>query len=123
MFENAPSVERRNSLADWIFRGGVGVAFIAIGWGKFDSGTEWVTLFRQIGLGQWFRFFTGVVEMLGGVLALWPRTAGVGLLLLAITMFAAALVHIFLLGHALHALAPGALCFILLALWFDRRAN
>jgi hypothetical protein len=40
---------------------------------SFPNGTEWVGLFRQIGLGQWFRYFTGAVEILGGVLVLVPR--------------------------------------------------
>lgn len=121
MFEQANSLEPRNALADWIFRGGAGIAFVLIGWAKFESGSEWVTLFQQIGLGQWFRYFTGVVEILGGALTFLPRTAGYGLLLLAVTMFAAALIHIFVLGRALHAIVPAALCFILTALWFDRR--
>jgi uncharacterized membrane protein YphA (DoxX/SURF4 family) len=61
-------------------------AFLFIGWGKFAGGTEWVGIFQQIGFGQWFRFFTGVVEMLGGLLVLIPQMATGGYALLAVTM-------------------------------------
>jgi hypothetical protein len=27
------------------------------------SGSEWVRLFQQIGIGQWFRYFTGVAPV------------------------------------------------------------
>ena|SRR5580658_8374343 len=88
MFEQAG--EPRNALGDWILRGGVGVAFLFIGWGKFACGSEWVGIFEQIGFGQWFRFFTGVVEMLGGLLVLIPQLATGGYALLAVTMAGAA---------------------------------
>jgi len=45
----------------------VGVLFIAIGYGKFDGNPRrmWFRIFEQIGLGQWFRIFTGVVQVTG----------------------------------------------------------
>jgi uncharacterized membrane protein YphA (DoxX/SURF4 family) len=85
MFEQSAASER-NPLSDWILRIGVGVCFLLIGWGKFQGGTEWVEMFQQIGMGQWFRYFTGVVEALGGLLVLIPISATAGFALLAVTI-------------------------------------
>ena len=99
MFEQATAGEPRNVFGDWALRGGVGLVAIMVGWDKFPTDTMWVQMFQQIGLGQWFRYFTGIVEILGGVLVLIPRAAPAGLALLAVTMAAASLIHIFVLGH------------------------
>jgi putative oxidoreductase len=81
MFEQTNLAEHRSALTDWILRGSIGVVFVLFGAEKFPAGTDsmWVKLFQQIGIGQWFRYFTGVVEVLGGVLALIPWTAMAGL--------------------------------------------
>jgi hypothetical protein len=59
MFEEA-STESHSALSSWMSRGAVSVAFIFFGVDKFSPG--WVQLFQQIGIGQWFRYFTGVGE-------------------------------------------------------------
>lgn len=57
-----------------------------------------VEIFDQIGIGQWFRVLTGIVEVVGGIAILVPATAALGGLLLATTMFVAVLVHLFVIG-------------------------
>jgi len=51
--------------AFWVIRFSVALIFVSFGLDKFDSrpGSEWVLIFTRIGLGQWFRVFTGVVEV------------------------------------------------------------
>ncbi len=68
MFEQASPGEWRNQIADWVLRGAITLVFVLFGLEKFPSapGTPWVKLFQQIGFGQWFRYFTGVVEIIGG---------------------------------------------------------
>jgi hypothetical protein len=56
-----------------------------------------VQLFAQIGLGQWFRVVTGIVEIVGAVALLYPRLASVGGVWLGATMFFGALTHILVL--------------------------
>ena len=70
MFEQA-NVETRNALGEWILRGGVAILFILFGAKKFSSGprSHWVDLFQEMGAGQWFRYLTGVVEVLGALAA------------------------------------------------------
>ena len=77
-------------------RAGVMLAFVSFGVDKFDArpGGEWVTIFARIGFGQWFRVATGVVEILGGILYLFPRTLLIGAALLASAMAGATLAHL-----------------------------
>ena len=101
MFEHANLREPRNEVVDWFLRGGIAVAFIVFGADKFPSGPKspWFRLFQEIGAGQWFRYFTGVIEILGGVLVLVPWTVTLGLALLASTMAAAGTILICVIGR------------------------
>jgi len=56
-----------------------------------------VDLFAQIGLGQWFRVVTGVVEIAGAVALLIPGLASLGALWLGGTMIGAVATHVFVL--------------------------
>jgi len=68
----------------------------------------------QIGFGQWFRYFTGCIQVLGGVLVLIPRTFVCGILMIACTIAGAAMAWIFLLGSPLIAVIPAALLGVVL---------
>ena len=123
MFEGASSAGDRDRLGDWVLRGGVALAFVLFGCDKFPShaGASWVTFFDQVGVGQWFRYFTGVVEVLGALLVLIPRTARAGLALLAVTMACAALIVAFRLGQPANAI-PSSIFFVILSgIWWSRR--
>jgi len=122
MFEEQAPSNSRGALTDWILRGGVAAAFALFGAEKF-SDPQWVRTFQQIGFGQWFRYFTGVVEILGGLLVLLPWTVTAGLALLACTMFSAALIWIFILGQGANAIIPGAFGFALVLFWLNRRGR
>ena len=124
MFEQS-SVAQRNPLADWAVRGGFALVFFMAGWDKFgsDPHSTWVTMFQQIGIGQWFRYFTGVVEMLGALLLLIPRGATAGLFLLVCTMLTAALLWTFVLGHPANSIVCGALGGGMVAYWWSRRSD
>ena len=79
---------------DWVVRLGIAILFGLMGWDKFDRQTTWIHIFQQIGFGDWFRYFTGVVEVLGAALVVIPYTVTLGLGLLVVTMIGAALAHI-----------------------------
>ncbi|VUC78370.1 Uncharacterised protein [Raoultella terrigena] len=57
-----------------------------------------VAIFEHIGLGQWFRIVTGLVEVISAIALLIPSFAGLGGLVLAITMCFAILTHLFVIG-------------------------
>lgn len=121
MFEQASVGESRNGLSDWMLRGAIALIFVLAGADKFGPG--WVRFFQQVGVGQWFRYFTGVVEIVGGILVLIPRTVEGGLALLACTMASAALIVIFVLGRPADSVFSGALLVALLVFWWNRRGR
>ena len=85
------------------------VAFIGIGKGKFEAHSDWIEIFERLGFGQWLRYFTGVLQVGGGLLVLIPRTSAVGIIMLAITMVGAMGAWVLFLGVPLAAIIPGAI--------------
>ena len=99
-------------------RAGVGVLFVFIGYTKFDDDPkgEWVQIFDEIGIGQWFRYVTGVVQVTGGLLMPFRRTLTAGAVLLGSTMLGAAIVDGFILGSPM-LIIPLMLLFIVATVW------
>jgi putative oxidoreductase len=97
------------SATRWALRISVALVFAGTGLEKFSSDptSYWVHVFSDIGLGQWFRYFTGVVEALGGLLFLIPRATPVGAFLLVSSMVGAMAVHIAVFEHPADSLFPG----------------
>src|SRR5260370_38093095 len=81
----------------WTLQGIPAAAFLAAGFAKLAGVPFMVDLFEQIGLGQWFRVATGVVEVTGAIALLVPGLASVGALWLGFTMVSAMATHVFVL--------------------------
>src|SRR5215831_15110004 len=64
---------RIDVLKKWMLRAVVALLFICVGSNKFAARSPWIQIFAQIGFGQWFRYFTGVLQIAGGLLVLIPR--------------------------------------------------
>jgi uncharacterized membrane protein YphA (DoxX/SURF4 family) len=73
-------------------------AFVAAGGAKLAGVEMMVATYDTIGLGQWFRYFTGIVEITGAVLLWLPGRQVVGAALLGATMVGAVLTHLLILG-------------------------
>lgn len=101
----------RNAIA-WILQVLLALAFLAAAGAKLASVPMLVDEFNLIGLGQWLRYVTAIVEIIGAIALLTPRFVAYGALWLAITMFFATLAHLF----AMHNNPTPAL--VLLALNF-----
>jgi uncharacterized membrane protein YphA (DoxX/SURF4 family) len=82
----------------WAVRLLLALAFGAAGVAKLAGVPMMVQNFEQIGLGQWFRYVTGLVEITGVLLLLVPRTGFWGGLLLGVTMLCAIAAHLLVLG-------------------------
>jgi putative oxidoreductase len=82
----------------WILSGLVALAFIWAGGGKLAGTAVMVGLFDKVGLGQWFRYFTGFLEVAAGIGLLIPRYAFYAAVLLAIVMVVAVIAHLTVLG-------------------------
>src|ERR1700743_3964734 len=70
--------------------------FLAAGGAKLAGVPFIVQLFEQVGLGQWFRIVTGVVEIIGALALLYPGLASIGGLWLGGTMVGAVATHLFI---------------------------
>lgn len=97
------------------------VAFFAAGAAKLIGAPMMVESYEVIGLGQWFRYLTGIIEV-GGAVLLWiPRRQAWGAALLGATMVGAVLAHLVVLGMSTVApsIVLGLLCAF--ALWSYRK--
>ncbi|MDG1459216.1 MAG: DoxX family protein, partial [Pseudoprimorskyibacter sp.] len=74
------------------------LAFVAAGAAKLAGAEMMVQTFDAVGVGQWFRYVTGVIEI-GGAALLWVRGRQlIGAGLLCSTMIGAVLTHLLILG-------------------------
>jgi uncharacterized membrane protein YphA (DoxX/SURF4 family) len=82
----------------WVLQIAAAGMFLMAGFSKLSGNPQMVGLFEAIGLGQWFRYLTGALEVAGAFLLLIPRTSGLGALMLAGVMVGAVLTHVFIVG-------------------------
>jgi putative oxidoreductase len=119
--------EKRTAIdvyTEWLPRLAVVFGFVLIGATKFSTGHgEWYRIFELIGLGQWFRYFTGAVQVLGAILMLARRTRTIGAAMLACTMVGAMVVDVFIAHAVGFAFAPLVLLGIVAATWFAGLRN
>lgn len=87
------------------------LAFAAAGGAKLLGVAMMVHTFDAIGVGQWFRYLTGAIEV-GGAILLWvPGRQAMAAALLGATMVGAVMAHLLILGpSALPAVALGLIC-------------
>lgn len=94
----ASAPPRWKSVSLWVVRGLLALAFASAGGAKLYGVPMLVDEFQHMGLGQWFRYFTGTLELLGAVLILAPSLAAFGAVLLICIMIGATLMHLFVIG-------------------------
>jgi len=94
----------------WIVRILLAAAFVMAGGSKLAGAPAMVATFDKIGLGQWFRYFTGLTEIFGALLLVIPVTGLWGALILLATMCCAVATHLLRIGGSpLAAIVLGAL--------------
>lgn len=94
----------------WSLQVLLALVFLAAGGAKLAGIPMMVQVFDLIGVGQWFRIVTGLVEVAGAVALLIPGAAAFAALWLACTMVGAVLAHLTVLP------TPAAPAVLLLAL-------
>jgi putative oxidoreductase len=82
----------------WVVQLGTAAMFFMAGGNKLTGNPQMVGLFQAIGFGQWFRYLTGGLEIIGAVLLLIPVLSGFGGLLLTGVMLGAVATHLFIIG-------------------------
>jgi len=88
------------NIALWVLQAFLALAFVGAASGKLLGKPEMVALFEAVGVGQWFRYVTGVLELAGALLIVVPRTKFFGAALLSVVMVGAVLTHLFILHSA-----------------------
>src|SRR6185295_8340399 len=102
----APSLTQASSVRSgragliglWIVQIALAGMFLLAGGSKLLGAPAMVGLFDAIGIGQWFRYLTGLIEVGSALALLVPSFAVFGALALVATMVGAVIVHLFILG-------------------------
>jgi len=105
-----PSSVRRGRaavIALWAVQIGLAGMFLLAGGSKLLGAAPMVALFSVIGIGQWFRYVTGLVEVGSAVALLVPAFVVFGALALVPTMIGAILAQVFIVGDS--AVPPAVL--------------
>ena len=105
----------------WTLQVLVALAFVAAGSGKLLGSSEMIALFDAVGIGQWFRYVTGSLEVLGALLLIVPGTTAFGAVLLACVMAGAVVAHLTVLHSA--PTAPLALFVVTALIAWGRRSQ
>ena len=84
MDTSAPVVTRNTKIAIWILRVLMAALFLFAGFAKVTSQLMMVQEFDTVGLGQWFRYLTGLIDLAGGIAVLVPAISGFGAVLLLV---------------------------------------
>jgi putative oxidoreductase len=96
----APAIPRGRValVALWLTQIALAGMLILAGGLKLAGVPVMVALFDAIGIGQWFRYVTGSIEVVSAVALLVPAWAPFGALLLIPTMVGAVVTHLFIVG-------------------------
>jgi putative oxidoreductase len=71
--------------------------FFIVGGAKLIGRQDMVALFQDIGVGQWLRYLTGTLEVVGAALLVVPLLSAASALILGGVMIAATLIELFVL--------------------------
>lgn len=89
---------RKRQIALWLLQALLAAAFLAAGGAKLAGVPSMVVVFEGVGIGQWFRYVTGGIEVVSALLLLVPALCGLGAAMLVPTMVGATFAHLFLIG-------------------------
>lgn len=103
---------RMANAAVWTLTILLALMFLFAGGVKFFHNAVMEQEFDQVGLGQWFRYFTGTCEVAGAIMLLIPRARVFGALLIAVVMVGATIANL----TVLHQPATAIMTVVLLAL-------
>jgi len=121
LFKSIPRDQGKSRLirvVDWAIRIPLAAVFVSAGIAKWVGVAVTVSTFEALGFGQWFRHFTGSLEILCGLLVLIPRLSFWSGLVLTCIATGALITHNLVGGSPLLAVVLLALC--VATLWLNR---
>ena len=113
------SCGRTRRIALWVVQIALAGMFLLAGGSKLLGAAPMVALFDAIGIGQWFRYVTGLIEVGSAIALLIPSFAVFGALALVATMVGAVATHLFIVPAS--PVLPAFLLFGAAAVVWTRR--
>jgi uncharacterized membrane protein YphA (DoxX/SURF4 family) len=89
---------RAANIGLWVLQIAAAAMFLSAGLPKLAGDPKMVAFFSALGLGQWFRYLTGSLEVLGAMLLLIPGLSAFGAVILTCVMIGAVFTHLFVIG-------------------------
>jgi putative oxidoreductase len=90
--------DKARSIGLWALQIAAAGLFFFAGGSKLARNPHIVQPIGTIGIGQWFRYLTGGLEIIGAAGLLFPVTTALAALMLAAIMVGAVLSHLFIIG-------------------------
>lgn len=107
------------NVAGWILCFFLAFVFLLFGGAKLFGIPAMVREFDNVGLGQWFRYFTGILEVTGAIAVLIPKYSRWAASLLVVVMCGALVAHFTVLRSS-PAAAAAMLVIALIVVWLRR---
>ena len=98
------------------------VLFFLGGFAKLAGDEQMVQKFAAIGIGQWLRYVTGLIDVASAILLLIPVLSGIGALLVVPIMIGVIVTHIVIIGGS-PALPIGLLIIASIVAWGRRETT
>ena len=119
MSTNTASLEAPGNGTLWVFQVLGALLFFIAGFAKLSGDEQMVQIFTAVGVGQWFRHVTGLIEVASAILLLIPALSGIIALLAVPMMTGVILTQLLIIGGS-PALPIGLLIIASIVAW-DRK--
>jgi putative oxidoreductase len=116
MSRNSASLEAPGNGALWVVQVLGAILLFMAGFAKLAGDEQMVQMFVAIGIGQWFRYVTGLIEFASATLLLIPALSGIGALLIVPIMIGVIVTHVLIIGGT-PALPIGILIIASIVAW------
>jgi putative oxidoreductase len=116
MSTNAASLEAPENGSLWVVQVFGAILFFIAGFAKLSGDEQMVQMFTAVGLGQWFRHVTGLIEVASAILLLIPALSGIIALLAVPMMIGVILTQVLIIGGS-PALPIGLLIIASIVAW------
>jgi putative oxidoreductase len=116
MSTNTASLEAPGNGSLWVFQVLGAILFFIAGFAKLSGDEQMVQMFTAVGIGQWFRHVTGLIEVASAILLLIPALSGIIALLAVPMMTGVILTQLLIIGGS-PALPVGLLVIASIVAW------
>jgi putative oxidoreductase len=115
MSTNAAGLEAPRDGALWVLQAFGAILLLISGLVKLSGVEQVIETFHAVGISQWFRYVSGLIDFAAAIVLLMPPLAGIGALLLVPIMIAAVLTQLLIGGSP--TLPSGLLIVVSVVAW------